>query len=70
MLIGPQNSGKKSIVELYAKNMRNKSQFYSIRYKNREYLNNQIEKPFRKFNGFDGVVMKSTIASKQLVFCI
>ena len=70
MLIGPQNSGKKSIVELYAKNMRNKSQFYSIRFKNRDYLNSQVEKPFRRLNGLEGIVMKSSIASKQLVICI
>jgi len=32
MLFGPANSGKKSIIELYAKNLKAKSQFYSIRF--------------------------------------
>jgi len=70
MLIGPQNSGKKTITELYAKNMRAKTQFYSIRYRNRESLTGQIEKPFRRLNGLKGIVMKSTSASKQLVVCV
>jgi predicted AAA+ superfamily ATPase len=70
MLIGPQNSGKKTIVELYAKNMRNKSQFCSIRYRNRETLPSQIEKPFRRLNGLEGIVMKSVTVSKKLIVSI
>lgn len=50
--------------------MRNKTQFYSIRYKNRDSLTEQIEKPFRRLNGLKGVVMKSASASKQLVICV
>ncbi len=42
LVIGPQNSGKKSIIELLAKNMRTKTQFYSIRYRNRDQLGNKI----------------------------
>ena len=38
VMLGAPNTGKKSIIELFAKNMRNKSQFYSIRYFNRESL--------------------------------
>jgi hypothetical protein len=70
LLIGPTNSGKKTIVELFAKNMRTKSQFYSIRYRSRERLTDQIEKPFRRLNGLNGIIMKSTLASKKLVVSI
>jgi len=70
MLLGAPNTGKKSIIELYAKNMRNKSQFYSIRYLNRQNLTTQIEHPFRKMVGLDGLVMKSMMASKKLIISI
>lgn len=35
LMLGPANTGKKTLIEIYAKNMRNKTQFYPLRYKNR-----------------------------------
>ena len=50
--------------------MRNKTQYYSIRYKNREYLSGQIERPFRKLIALEGVIMKSMNASNKLYISI
>lgn len=70
MLFGPQNSGKKTILELYSKNMRSKSQMHSIRFRNRESLPWQIEKPFRRLNCLNGLVMKSINVSKKVIVSI
>ena len=50
--------------------MRNKSQYYSIRYRNRDTLPAQIERPFRKLTTLDGLILKSVLASKRLVISI
>ena len=42
LLLGPANSGRKTLLEIYAKNMRQKSQFYSIRYHSRSSLPGQL----------------------------
>ena len=69
-LFGAPNTGKKSIIELFAKNTRSKSQFYSLRYKSRDQLGSQIEKPFRKLATLEGIVLKSVTASKKLLISI
>lgn len=70
LLFGAPNTGKKSIIELFAKNTRSKSQFYSLRYKSRDHLGAQIEKPFRKLATLEGIVLKSVTASKKLLISI
>lgn len=50
--------------------MRNKTQYYSIRYKNRDQLGCQIERPFRKLIALEGVIMKSMNASNKLYISI
>lgn len=50
--------------------MRNKSQYYSIRYRNRDTLPAQIERPFRKLSTLDGLILKSVSASKRLLISI
>ena len=70
LLVGAPNSGKKSMVELLAKNMRNKTQYYSIRYRDRTSFGPQLEKPFRKLVTLEGVMMKSMSASKKLLICV
>ena len=50
--------------------MRAKSQFYSIRYRDRETLAGQMEKPFRKLNGLKGTVLKSMTAGKKVIVSI
>jgi hypothetical protein len=50
--------------------MRNKSQYYSIRYRNRESLPAQIERPFRKLTTLDGLILKSVSASRRLIISI
>lgn len=70
ILLGAPNTGKKSIIELFVKNMKNKTQFYSIRYLNRDTLGTQIEHPFRKLIALQGIVLKSMSASKKLIISI
>ena len=50
--------------------MRTKTQFYSIRYKDRNYLSTQIEKPFIKLHGLNGIIMKSFQTTKKVVISI
>ena len=52
LIIGPPNTGKKTLLEIHAKNMRQKTQFYSIRYWDRYLLQTQIQRPFKKVMGF------------------
>lgn len=41
-----------------------------MRYKNRDHLGAQIEKPFRKLATLEGTVLKSVTASKKLLISI
>lgn len=59
-------TGKKSILELYAKNIRNKAIVYSIRYNNKHSLIDVFEKPYRRFNSLDGVILKSVSVTKNV----
>ena len=66
VLTGPVGTGKKSILELYAKNIRNKAISYSIRYNTKHSLIDVFEKPYRRFNSLDGVILKSVSVTKNV----
>lgn len=67
VLTGPVGSGKKSILELYAKNIRNKAVVHSIRHNNKLSLMEIFEKPYRRYNSIDGVILKSVSVTKNVV---
>ncbi len=67
VLTGPIGTGKKSILELYAKNIRHKSYVHSIRCNQNRSLMEIFEKPYRKFNSLDGIILKSVSVTKNIV---
>jgi Cdc6-like AAA superfamily ATPase len=70
ILTGQPGSGKKAILDLFAKNNKNKSQLYSIRFTNKKSLMEMYERPFRKFNSLQGVLLKSVNPNKNVIVSI
>jgi hypothetical protein len=67
VLTGPLGTGKKSIFELYAKNIKNKAIVHSIRHNQKHSLMELFEKPYRRYNSLDGVILKSVSVTKNVV---
>jgi hypothetical protein len=70
VLTGPVGTGKKSILDLYAKNIRSKAIVYSIRYNTKHSLMDLFEKPYRRYNSLDGVILKSFSVTKNVAVFI